>query len=400
VLDFIADRRTISIILIGLLAFGASATVAQITGIHHPRISDEFSYLLAADTFTHGRLTNPPHPMWVHFESAHIIQQPTYMSKYPPGQGLFLAAGQLLDHPIIGAWLSFALMCVAITWMLYAWLPSRWALLGGFLAIINPILGVTGYWAQSYWGGAVAATGGALVMGAIRRDALLRNGLLMGLGLALLANSRPYEGLVFSIPPVILLIKQRSPMFIPITAVLVVTAAMMGFYNYRVTSNALRMPYQVYEATYAVAPKFVWQGLYTEPAYRHKVMYELAHGKDLEMYRTQRTPLGFINKKAADLLLWLLCSLNVLLIPLILTRWRPDNWWSRLAAWTYGLSVLAILFEIPTGIHYLAPVFCLNYLFALQAMQSRSDNLRWILPLVVVMFGVLSYAYTNEDDLT
>ena len=196
-----ASRVSVGLVFVVAFALGVVATWVSRPV---PRMLDEFSYLLAADTFAHGRVTNPPHPFWKHFESIHIIQQPTYQSKYPPGIGLMLALGQVLfGDPLVGAWLSHALAAAAVCWMLLAWVPPRMALLGGLLAALHGgfLLG----WGQSYWGGALAMCGGALVYGAMRR--VLRNAsvphvLVLGAGLFILAVTRPVEGLVACVPVV------------------------------------------------------------------------------------------------------------------------------------------------------------------------------------------------------
>ena len=109
----------------------------------------------------------------------------------------------------------------------------------------------------------------------------------MGSGLVLLANSRPYEGLVLSLPVGVALVAWwltgRRPAFkdrvlwvaLPIVVVLALAWTAMRYYFWRVTGHPLRMPYEVARATYATAPIFLWQPSRPEPISRHPVMREL-----------------------------------------------------------------------------------------------------------------------------
>src|SRR6267143_1547261 len=268
-----AARKTLAIIAFFFVVIAARLDVLPRLPVPVPGIHDEYSYLLLGDTLAHGRLANPPHPMWMSFESFHVNWFPTYSSKYPPAQGAVLALGQLLGHPWIGVLLSVASMCAAILWMLQAWLPARWAFLGGVLVALK--FGIASYWINSYWGGAVAATGGALVLGAIPRivrRARTRDAFLLALGIAILANTRPYEGLLFCIPVAGWFLwwlagKTKSTVtprtrivriFTPLAAVLTLTIGFIGYYNWRLTGNAFLMPHILNTRTYHTTGLFLW----------------------------------------------------------------------------------------------------------------------------------------------
>ena len=214
-----------------------------------PSIHDEFSHLLLGDTLAHGRLANPPHPLWRHFESIHVLQQPRYASMYPPAQGCFLALGQVLfGSPWAGVLLSVGFMCGAICWMLQGWFPAAWALFGTLIVILKICL--TGIWINSYLGGAPSALGAALVLGAMMRR---KHPVVFALGLVLLMNSRPFEGALLGLLALAYLFLNQTltrRFILPAVYVLAPAFAFAGYYNFRVTGNALLMPYMLNRATY------------------------------------------------------------------------------------------------------------------------------------------------------
>jgi hypothetical protein len=294
-----------------------------------------------------------------------------------------LALGQVLGNPWIGVLLSDAAMCAAILWMLQAWMPARWALLGAGFATLN--LGIASYWMNSYWGGAVAGIGGALVLGAlgrIRRRPTVGSALLLGLGACILANSRPYEGFLFCIPAGLWLLwwlagKIRSRIdlsarvrivLLPVMAVLLATVAFIGYYNWRLTGNALLMPHVLNTRTYHSTPLFLWQHSREELSYNNEQFEDFYNGWEREDYKTNwkdayRVTMEKITRMGVEMF-WPGAILLLAGFGFALRDRRM-----RLLAITLVICVAGVFSVIWSAPHYAAPVTCVIYALLAQAVR-------------------------------
>lgn len=432
----VAERPVASIIVSGLVGLVLAVCVSA---AHWPvpRVQDEFSYLLAADTFAHGRAANPPSPEWRHFESEHVLQQPMYASKYPPGQGLILAAGQVLTgEPIVGVWLSAALAGAAVCWMLQAWVPARWALLGGLLAASHPAM--LAWWADGYWGGHVAMIGGALVFGGLRRivGSELRPGLRavdavwVGVGLLMLAVTRPYEGLGASVPAGVVLawwmVGGRAPfrsvvlrVVAPLGVVLALGIVGLGWYNREVAGDALVMPYRLHAAQYGATPLFLWQEAPPQREYSDRKLQDFYAGWEQDAFRRQTTALNIAKKGMQKIgMYWGFYfgpALSVALVGLFLRgrdgalvprNFRADRWGSFAAA-TVGACLGGAVLTVWMNPHYIAPVGAMLLYLAVEGLRRLAHGgfgarIAWAViasrvPMLVMALAAVAIMYPTDD---
>jgi hypothetical protein len=375
----VGEKKGTAIILLAVAAILIRLLLLAYLPIPVPTVHDEFAHLLAADTFVHGHLANPTHPLWPFFDTIHVNQQPAYMSKYPPGQGAVLAVGELLGNPWFGVLLSVAGMCAAGLWMLQGWLPSRWALLGGVLMLAR--IGIASYWINSYWGGAVPAIGGALVVGALPRImhfARARDALLLAAGASILANSRPFEGLLLCAPVMAILFwwlcSAKSPSWrvtlprvvVPFCGLMLLCGFFIGYDNLRLTGSPLLMPEALNERTYSSSPDFVWQRPRSPLHYANAQFEAFYNGWNLNFWASNRVNsfrgvvkhTGTIALKFAYFFLW-----PELCVPLIALPWMVGDRSVRILLVLLGVSSLgwfSLVWFLP---HYAAAatalIFCL-----------------------------------------
>lgn len=420
------------VILVGIATFLGCVAIAGLLHEPVPRIHDEFSYLLMSNTLAHGHVSNPAPPLPEFFDTFHVLMRPVYVSKYFPAQGLFLALGEkLTGHPAVGLWLSSALACAATCWMLQAWVGPTWALLGGLLMMVQ--IGVYSYWSQSYWGGMVAALGGALFFGAVRRlweRFEWQNALLLALGLVMLANSRPLESVLAVLPITgLFLIRlwrgrrwQESgfwrELVLPVGAVLLLGATATGAYNRTITGSVLKSPYALHEQQYQESPPLIFLPQRPPISYSSFWVWDYYHLQEMRLYTGQRKLSLWGIAMARKLRTWWFFYCGILLTPALVlpgllrggtVRYMQmallagliglslapgsrsviphatidvlammqigllwvvfEDFWSRVAVATSSLLILEMFFAKWSFPHYFAPAACLILFLEIEGLR-------------------------------
>jgi hypothetical protein len=265
-----------------------------------PNTADDFSYLLLGDTFAHFRFANPAHPLHQFFEAVFVLQEPRYSSMFPPGQGIALALGKLvLGQPWAGVVLSVAAFCALAYWMLRAWVPPLWALIGALLAIAE--FGPLSQWMNSYWGGALSASAGCLVFGSLprlRADPRPRYAALLGLGLGLQMLARPFELALLALCVLVFFARWPAREWRSLAKILAVAAlaalpavAILLLHNHAVTGNFATLPYQLARYQYGVPTTFTTQlnpAAHRPLTEEQEVNYQaqrLAHGEGRDTFQ-------------------------------------------------------------------------------------------------------------------
>ena len=356
---------------------------------HHrvplPDIYDEFGHLLVADTLRHWRLSNPAHPMHQFFETCFTLQQPTYSSIYPIGQGLMLAGGRaIFGLPWAGVLLSTAAFCSLCYWMLRGWVSPAWALAGGMLAVFE--FGPLSPWMNSYWGGALGAAAGCLVFGALPRlmdTHQRRYAIPLGVGLALHLLLRPFES-VFLFPCVALFFapgarrREQTQMLLraaPIVAVIVALASGITlFQNRSVTGSWNTLPYQLSQYQYGVPAALTFQANPT-PHAELTPQQELGYKSQLAFRSSGPETLGsYLERLKYRVRYYRFFFLPPLYLAILAFVPAMRKWRSAWVAITLVTFALGTNFFPAFQLHYVAAATCL---FVLVSVWGLRQIHRW-----------------------
>src|SRR5271157_4919811 len=189
----------------------------------------------------------------------------------------------------------------------------------------------------------------------------------MGLGFAIVANSRPYEGLFFGLLVggalvLWLLGEDRPPLglaarhaLMPALLMLALTGLALGYYFWRTTGSPWDAPYLLNLRKYNPAPYFPWQPLGPVPVYHHEIFRKYYIGAPVARYYTERSILGIVAvimsvpTIAASFYLGPALALPVLLALTVMPygfSWKNTGWNTRFLLLVCGVALVAPMVPI------------------------------------------------------
>jgi hypothetical protein len=245
--------------------------------------------------------------------------------------------------------------------------------------------GIASYWINSYWGGAVAAIGGALVLGAmlrIVRRARTRDALLLGLGIAILANTRPFEGLLFCIPvagwflwwlagktkSTVTLRTRLVRVFAPLAVVLTLTVGFIGYYNWRLTGHAFLFPHTLNTRTYRTTGLFLWDHPKEPLEYHNQPFKDFYNRWEREDYQNTWRDVRKVSveklTRSGSTYFWWGALLLLPALPFVFFDRKM-----RLPILIFLMGAAAFLVLIWSMPHYAASLTCVIFLLLVQAIR-------------------------------
>ncbi len=364
-----------------------------------PSGADDFSYVLLGDTLRHFRMANATHPLHQFFEAVFVLQQPTYSSIYPLGQGFVLALGRMLFGSFwAGVLLSAAVFCALCYWMLRGWTSPRWAFVGGLLAIVQ--FGPLNQWTNTYWGGAVSACAGCLVFGALPRiekaireqSFWRRNAVLLGIGLGLQLLTRPFEWVLMLICVLLysaMELRNRGLSKILLVAGLAFLPAvgLTLIQNRSVTGSWTTLPYMLSRYQYGVPTTFTWQpnpvphrALTPEQDLDYRAQSAI-HGPGTDSFGSYVARLGY---RVRYLRFFALAPLYLALV-FFLPNLRQAKWiWAAgsVAIFLIGTNFYPYFFP-----HYMAAVSAVVLLILVKGLENLNNLRPWAARMLCVVCG-------------
>ena len=372
-----AERTSWCMLLLAALPVALRLLLLSHHPIPTPDVYDEFSHLLEADTLRHFLLANPPHALPEFFETFFVLQEPTYSSIYPAGQGLAMAIGWIIfGLPWAGVLLGVAAFCSLCYWMLRAWTTPAWALAGGLLAVIE--FGPLSQWTNSYWGGALAAAAGCLVFGSLprlRASARTRDAVLLGAGLGLHLLIRQFESIfLFVVVVLYFLPAMRRPIakLVGIAALVVLPAVFLTLVqNKLVTGSWTTLPEMLSQYQYGVPASLTFQA----PQVPHRQLTQqqaMDFKMQLSFHQGQETIGSYFQRLEYRVRFYRFFFLPPLYLVAVAFFWSLREYRFVWVVVTLAIFALGTNFFPAFQIHYVAAVTCLFVLVSITGLQQMS----------------------------